>query len=39
VSATYYRDWVGKTPADVLNAVDVVCGDSPLMAGFAPYYR
>ncbi|HEX6791342.1 MAG TPA: sulfotransferase [Candidatus Krumholzibacteria bacterium] len=39
VSATYYRDWVGKTPAEVLNAVDVVCGESPLMAEFAPYYR
>jgi Sulfotransferase family len=38
VSATYYRDWVGKTPADVLNAVDEVCADSPLMREFAPYY-
>jgi hypothetical protein len=39
VSATYYKDWVGKTPAEVLNAVESVCGDSPLMAEFAPYYR
>ena len=39
VSATYYKDWVGKTPAEVLNAVETVCGDSPLMSEFAPYYR
>ena len=39
VSATYYRDWVGKTPAEVLNAVESVCGDSPLMKEFAPFYR
>jgi hypothetical protein len=38
VSATYYRDWVGKTPADVLRAVESVCADSPLMAEFGPYY-
>ena len=38
VSATYYKDWVGKTPADVLNSVDAVCADSPLMNAFAPYY-
>jgi hypothetical protein len=38
VSATYYRDWVGKTSAEVLNAVDEVCADSPLMDAFAPYY-
>jgi hypothetical protein len=38
VSATYYRDWVGKTPPEVLNAVETVCADSPLMAEFAPYY-
>jgi hypothetical protein len=38
VSATYYRDWVGKATADVVNAVDDVCADSPLMAEFAPYY-
>ena len=38
VSASYYRDWVGKTPAEVLRAVDAVCGDSPLMAEFAPFY-
>jgi hypothetical protein len=38
VSATYYRDWMGKTPADVLAAVDTVCADSPLMRGFEPYY-
>ncbi|HEX6791363.1 MAG TPA: sulfotransferase [Candidatus Krumholzibacteria bacterium] len=39
VSATYYKDWVGKTPADVLDAVGAVCADSPLMAEFAPYYE
>jgi hypothetical protein len=39
VSATYYKDWVGKTPAEVLDAVDAVCADSPLMAEFAPYYE
>jgi len=38
VSATYYRDWVGKTPDDVLKAVDDVCADSPLMHDFAPWY-
>ena len=38
VSATYYRDWVGKAPAEVLNAVDEVCAESPLMREFAPYY-
>jgi hypothetical protein len=38
VSATYYRDWVNKTPADVLAAVDTVCGESPLMRAFDPYY-
>jgi len=39
VSATYYRDWVGKAPSEVLNAVEHVCGGSPLMERFAPYYR
>jgi Sulfotransferase family len=39
VSATYYRDWVGKTPAEVLAAVDTVCAESPLMREFAPYYE
>lgn len=38
VSATYYRDWVGKAPAGVLDAVDGVCAESPLMRAFAPYY-
>lgn len=38
VSATYYRDWVGKASPEVLNAVDNVCADSPLMREFAPYY-
>jgi hypothetical protein len=38
VSATYYRDWVGKTPPEVLAAVDAVCADSPLMREFDPYY-
>jgi hypothetical protein len=39
VSATYYKDGVKKTPPEVLRAVEQVCGDSPLMAGFAPYYE
>jgi hypothetical protein len=39
VSATYYRDWVGKTPPEVLAAVDTVCAASPLMSAFAPYYQ
>ncbi len=39
VSATYYRDWVGKTSSEVLNAVDAVCAESPLMNEFSPYYR
>jgi hypothetical protein len=39
VSATYYRDWVGKTPPEVLAAVDAVCAASPLMSAFAPYYQ
>ena len=39
VSATYYRDWVGKAPAEVLNAVDTVCLDSPLMREFHPFYH
>lgn len=38
VSATYYKDWVAKASAEVLNAVDEVCADSPLMEAFAPYY-
>ncbi len=38
VSATYYRDWVGKAPAAVLDAVEEVCADSPLMREFKPYY-
>ena len=39
VSATYYHDWVGKAPAEVRNAVDAVCADSPLMSSFVPYYH
>ena len=38
VSATYYRDWVGKTPTEVLTAVETVCAESPLMREFDPYY-
>jgi hypothetical protein len=38
VSATYYRDWVGKVSPEVLDAVDVVCAESPLMREFSPYY-
>jgi len=38
VSATYYKDWVRKTPPEVLRAVEQICADSPLMDGFAPYY-
>ena len=37
-SATYYRDWVGKTPTEVLAAVDTVCAGSPLMRAFDPFY-
>lgn len=38
VSATYYRDWVGKASPAVLAAVERVCADSPLMDRFAPFY-
>jgi len=38
VSATYYKDWVGRTPAGVLAAVERVCADSPLMRRFEPFY-
>ncbi len=38
VSATYYRDWVGKVSPEVLASVDRICGDSPLMANFVPFY-
>jgi hypothetical protein len=38
VSATYYRDWVGKTSAEILAAVDAVCAESPLLGEFTPYY-
>lgn len=38
VSASYYRDWVGKTSPEVLASVERICGDSPLMARFAPFY-
>lgn len=39
VSATYYRDWVAKVSPEVLASVERVCGDSALMARFAPYYE
>ena len=39
VSATYYRDWVGKVTPEIVHAVERVCGDSPLMAHFAPFYE
>ena len=39
VSATYYRDWVKKVTPEVRDAVERICGDSPLMARFAPFYR
>lgn len=39
VSATYYRDWVGKVTPEVRGSVERICGDSPLMARFAPFYR
>ncbi len=39
VSATYYRDWVGKVTPAVRDSVERVCGDSPLMRRFEPYYR
>ncbi len=38
VSATYYRDWVARVSPEVLSSVDRVCGDSPLMQRFAPFY-
>ncbi len=38
VSATYYRDWVGKVPPEVLSAVERVCVQSPLMRRFEPFY-
>jgi hypothetical protein len=39
VSATYYRDWVAKVSRDVLESVERVCADSPLMARFRPFYK
>jgi len=39
VSATYYRDWVAKVTPAVLESVERVCGDSPLMARFRPFYK
>lgn len=39
VSATYYRDWVAKVSPEVLASVERVCGDSALMARFAPFYE
>ena len=39
VSATYYRDWVGKVTPEILDAVERICADSPLMARFEPFYR
>lgn len=38
VSATYYRDWVGKASPEVLNAVETVCAGSPLLGEFTPFY-
>jgi len=38
VSALYYRDWVAKVSPEVLASVDRVCGDSPFMARFEPFY-
>jgi hypothetical protein len=38
VSATYYRDWVGKVTPEVRGAVERICGDSPLLERFAPFY-
>lgn len=35
VSATYYKDWVGKVTPEIRDAVARICGDSPLMARFA----
>ncbi|MCI0453303.1 MAG: sulfotransferase [Candidatus Latescibacteria bacterium] len=39
VSATYYRDWVSKVSPELVASVERVCGDSPLMSRFAPYYE
>jgi hypothetical protein len=39
VSATYYRDWVSKVSPELLASVERVCGDSPLMSRFEPFYR
>ena len=39
VSATYYRDWVPKVSREVLESVERVCADSPLMERFEPFYR
>jgi hypothetical protein len=39
VSASYYRDWVGKVTPEVRDSVDRICGDSPLMARFDAFYR
>ncbi|HEU4365945.1 MAG TPA: hypothetical protein VFT13_10840, partial [Candidatus Krumholzibacteria bacterium] len=39
ISATYYRDWVGKVTPEIRGSVERICGDSPLMARFAPFYR
>ena len=38
VSAVYYRDWVAKVSPEVLVSVERICGDSPLMTRFAPFY-
>jgi len=39
VSATYYRDWVARVTPQVRDSVERICGDSPLMAQFEPFYR
>ncbi len=39
VSATYYRDWMKTVTPEILDSVERVCGDSPLMARFAPFYE
>lgn len=39
VSATYYRDWLEKVPSGILESVERVCADSPLMARFEPFYQ
>jgi len=38
VSATYYRDWVGKASPEILASIERVCGDSVLLPQFTPFY-